>query len=96
MKTNTSLSNEQLDIYKNQLKNMLKIKDYQINNLDFLPNSQKYIAVIEVKLNDKVYILDACRATLSGIADDLTDQYSGMVFCKNMGAFSRTIREHFV
>lgn len=96
MKTNTSLSNEQLDIYRNQLKSMLKIKDYKIKNLDFLHNSQKYTADIEIIINDKIYTLSACRTTLRELADNLTDKYSGVIFCKNMGAFSRTIREHFV
>jgi len=96
MNATTTLSDAQIDIYKNQLKNMLKIKDYKIINLDFLTNSQKYIAVIEVKFAGKVHILNACRTTLNEISNDLTDKYSGIIFCKEISQFSKSLQSYFM
>lgn len=96
----TTLTDEQIRVYKSTLTKLLKIKDYQINDLQFLPNSGKFTACIEIHFNGKTYIRQTSGKSIVAVADNLNDQYAGMVFCVGTGAalrgFSQKIERYFL
>lgn len=96
----TTLTDEQIRVYKESLTKLLKIKDYQINDLQFLPNSGKFTACIEIRLGGKTYIRQTSGKSIVTVADNLNDQYAGMVFCLGTGAalrgFSQKIERYFI
>ncbi|MCK9629131.1 MAG: hypothetical protein M0R37_11140 [Bacteroidales bacterium] len=96
----TTLTDEQIKVYKESLTKLLKIKDCKINNLQYFPFSGKFAAVIEVKIGNKVRPIDAVGSSISKVANSLNDKYAGMVFCIGTGAalrgFSQKIERYFI
>lgn len=101
MKTKgTQLTDSQIADYKRELKRLLKIKDYEITDLQYLPYTGKFSACIEVKFAGRTRICQTARKSIIDVANDLQDQYAGMIFCVGAGGalrtFSQKIERYFL
>lgn len=90
------MNNIQQEIWISHLKNILKIKDYTLNRLEFLPNSQKYSVQIEVK-SDKFYkVYESHQLSLLEVAIDLEDQYYRDITAGIEEDFIRKIERYYI
>lgn len=90
------LSDEQLSLIRNELKGLLRLKDYSFTNINYLPLSKKYSVQVEIKMDGTTYIRHACRKNITDVADDLNAQYAQMVFIIGGGKVAKKAVDIFV
>lgn len=85
-------SNYFIDQVKAEIQRGLTIPEFQINDVVFLPNSQRYLASIDARINGKIEILTAREKDKERIIKALQFQYDTLHSANRTARFAHVLK----